>query len=163
MDGSLKVPTSAIEGVWLKPLKQIEDQRGAVLHMLRCDAPFFPRFGEVYFSVVLPQMVKAWKRHKSMTQHFAVPVGEIKLVLFDDRPLSSSHGQIEKHILGRPDHYCLLRIPPLIWYGFQGLSSGPALLANCTDLPHDPHEVETLPVSTPYIHFEWEQDHGSAQ
>jgi dTDP-4-dehydrorhamnose 3,5-epimerase len=156
----LKINAPAIAGVLLNPLKQIEDERGAVLHMLRCDAPFFTRFGEVYFSVVLPQMVKAWKRHKSMTQHFAVPVGKIKLVLFDDRPLSSSHGQIEKHILGRPDHYYLLRLPPLVWYGFQGLGPEPALLANCADLPHDPNEVETLPDSTPYVPFKWEEDHG---
>ncbi|MDP3183098.1 MAG: hypothetical protein Q8M54_09830 [Desulfobaccales bacterium] len=160
MDGSLTVGTSAIEGVWLEPLKQIEDERGAVLHMLRSDAPYFTRFGEVYFSVVLPQAVKAWKRHHRMTQHFAVPVGKIKVVVFDDRPGSASHGLMEKFILGRPDHYYLLRLPPLVWYGFQGLGPEPALLANCADLPHDPNEVETLPDPTPYVPFKWEEDHG---
>jgi dTDP-4-dehydrorhamnose 3,5-epimerase len=90
-----------------------------------------------------------------MTQHFAVPVGKIKLVIYDDREVSRSRGRIEAHILGRPDQYYLIRIPPLLWYGFQGVSPEPALLANCPDLPHDPQEVKGRPVSDPSIPYRW--------
>lgn len=152
---------SEIAGVVLQPLRQIEDDRGAVLHMLRCDSPFFTRFGEVYFSLILPKVIKAWKRHKVMTQHLAVPVGRIKLVLYDERPFSTSHGRIEEHILGRPDHYNLIRIPPLVWYGFLGLGHSPSLLANCTDLPHDQEEVEVLPVFTTLVPYKWDEDANS--
>ena len=146
---------SKITGVVVIPLKQIEDERGVVLHMLRSDSPLFSTFGEVYFSVVNPGIVKAWKRHRAMTQHFAVPVGLIRLVLFDDRADSPSKGQIEEIILGRPDRYCLVCIPPMIWYGFKGLSDIPALLTNCSDMPHDPNESEQLPVSNKYISYNW--------
>ena len=47
-----------IDGVVITPLKQIRDERGAVLHMLRTDAPHFAGFGEVYFSVVNPGVIK---------------------------------------------------------------------------------------------------------
>jgi len=43
-----------IDDVLITDLRQIGDERGAVLHMLRCDAPEFVRFGECYFSEVLP-------------------------------------------------------------------------------------------------------------
>ena len=146
---------SKITGVVVIPLKQIEDERGAVLHMLRSDSPLSPRFGEIYFSIVNPGVVKAWKRHRAMTQHFAVPVGLIRLVLFDDRTDSQSKGEIEEIILGRTDRYYLACIPPMIWYGFKGISEMPALLANCSDIPHDPNEAEQLPVSNNYISYNW--------
>jgi dTDP-4-dehydrorhamnose 3,5-epimerase len=144
-----------IDGVVITTLRQIDDERGAVLHILRCDSPIFTHIGEVYCSLVYAGKIKAWKRHNFMTQHFAVPMGKINLVLYDDRPLSSSHGQIEDYIIGRPDHYFLIRIPPLIWYGFQGLGIAPALIVNCANLRHDPGEVRNLPVDTNYIPYNW--------
>jgi len=146
---------SKIDGVVAFPLKQIEDDRGAVLHMLRSDSAIFSKFGEIYFSIVNPGVVKAWKRHREMTQRFAVPVGRIQLVLFDDRANSPSRGQVEEIILGRPDQYYLICIPHMLWYGFQGISEMPALLANCSDIPHDPNESEQLPVSNNYISYNW--------
>ena len=152
--------TSGIAGVVIQSLKQIVDERGAVLHMLRGDSPLFTQFGEIYFSLVLPGVVKAWKRHRRMTQHFAVPVGQIRLVLYDDRPNAGSRGRLEEHTLGRPDYYALVRIPPLVWYGFQGVGASPSLVANCTDLVHDPEEVEVLPLSSPIFPYTWKEPHG---
>jgi dTDP-4-dehydrorhamnose 3,5-epimerase len=149
---------SEISGVLIQPLKQIVDPRGAVLHMLRNDSPLFQRFGEIYFSLVLPGAVKAWKRHRVMTQHFAVPMGKIRLVFYDAREGSPSQSRLEEHILGRPDHYCLVRIPPLLWYGFQGLGTTPALVANLTDYVHDPHETESLSLEAGDIPYRWKVD-----
>jgi len=148
---------SKIDGVIVLPLKQIKDERGAVLHMIRSDSPLFSRFGEIYFSIVNPGIVKAWKRHRALTQHFAVPVGRLRLVFFDERVDSPSKGRVEEIILGRPDRYYLVCIPPMLWYGFQGISKMPALLANCSDLPHDPNESEQLPISNNYISYNWGQ------
>ena len=131
-----------IEGVTLTELRQIGDERGAVLHMLRCDSPEFTRFGECYFSEVLPGAVKAWKRHRAQTQNLAVPVGRIRLAIYDDREGSSTQRHMQVLDLGRPDTYLRVRIPPGLWYGFACIGETPALLANCADLPHDPGESE---------------------
>ena len=144
-----------VDGVVVKPLKQIVDERGRVMHMLRVDSPLFTRFGEIYFSVVNPDVVKAWKRHQKMTQHFAVPVGKIKLVLYDTRVTSSTYDKIEILESGE-DNYCLIKIPPLIWYGFKGISSKPSLIANCSDMPHDPKEVERVDEFNDLIPYNWE-------
>lgn len=131
-----------ITGVTRLPLRVIEDSRGAVLHMLRENSPVFRRFGEVYFSEINPGAIKAWKRHRRMTQNLAVPVGLVKFVLYDDRSNSETRGRTAVHVVGRPDAYVLLVVPPRVWYGFQGLGSAPSIVANCTDLPHDPEEAE---------------------
>ena len=67
-----------IHGVIVTPLKQIFDERGKVMHMLREDSPVFTRFGEIYFSCVHPGAVKAWHLHKRMTLNYAVISGERK-------------------------------------------------------------------------------------
>lgn len=147
--------STQIDGVIATELRQINDERGAVLHMLRCDAPEFVRFGECYFSEVLPGAIKAWKYHSTQTQHLAVPVGRIRLVIYDDRESSPTRGNLQVLELGRPDAYLRLRIPPGLWYGFSCVSTIPALLANCTDLPHDPAEGDLRPVSHPTIPYQW--------
>lgn len=147
--------STAIEGVMVQPLRQILDDRGAVLHMLRRDSPLFKGFGEIYFSQTNPGVIKAWKRHRLMRQNFAVPVGLLLLVVHDDRPESTTCGQTLEIILGRPDDYQLVHLPPMVWYGFQGIASTPTLLANCANLPHDPTESETRPFDHPQMPILW--------
>ncbi|MBM3852406.1 MAG: dTDP-4-dehydrorhamnose 3,5-epimerase, partial [Verrucomicrobia bacterium] len=116
----------AIAGVLITPLRVIQDQRGAVLHHMRCDAPDFTRFGEFYFSEIQPGALKAWKRHRRQTQNLAVPVGRVRLVIFDDRPDSPTRGAVAVFELGRPDAYARVRIPPGLWYGFAAIGTSPA-------------------------------------
>lgn len=142
-----------IEDVLIEPLKTFSDKKGKVLHMLRSDAPFFEGFGEVYFSTVNPGFVKGWKKHFRITQHFAVPVGNIKLVLYDDRKSSSSVGQIQEIFMGT-ENYKLVRIPPLIWYSFKAIGDSFALIANCIDSPYDAAESVTL-VLDDNIPYKW--------
>ena len=65
-----------IEGVTVHPLRQIPDERGKVMHMLRADDPHFEAFGEIYFSVVELGAIKAWHLHERMTINYAVPLRE---------------------------------------------------------------------------------------
>jgi dTDP-4-dehydrorhamnose 3,5-epimerase len=144
-----------IDGVILSELCQIHDERGAVLHMLRSDAKEFTKFGECYFSEIMPGAIKAWKRHHLQTQNFAVPVGRIRLVIYDNRTKSNSYGKLSIIDLGRPDDYFRVQIPPGLWYGFQCLNHTPALLTNCADMLHDPTESEVLPLDSEEIPYRW--------
>ena len=144
-----------IEGVIIQQLKQIADKRGSVLHMIKNDSSLFKKFGEVYFSEVHSGLVKAWKRHKKQSQNLAIPLGKILLVVYDDRPNSNTHGEITEYRLGRPDNYKLIHIPPMLWYGFQGIGDQTSMIANYTDLPHDPEEMESLSADTSQIPYQW--------
>ena len=144
-----------IDGVSLVKLKVIEDQRGAVLHMLRSDSQLFDEFGEIYFSQINPGIVKAWKRHQSMTQKITVPMGLVKFVVYDDRLESPTRGNVVEYTLGRPDSYNLLIIPPRLWYGFKGISREPSLVANCPNIPHDPGESENVSLENFQLKYTW--------
>ena len=143
-----------IEQVIITPLKQIIDDKGKILHMLRADSVLFNKFGEIYFSLVNPGVVKAWKKHKLSTQLFAVPVGEILLVLYDNRENSKTKEEIQIINIGE-SNYKLVRITPMVWYDFKGISKNAALIANCTDIPHDPLELERSDVNNENILYVW--------
>jgi dTDP-4-dehydrorhamnose 3,5-epimerase len=143
-----------IDGIFIKPLKQIPDERGKIMHMLRADDPHFEKFGEIYFSVVNPGIVKGWHIHKEMTLNYAVVSGTIKLALYDPRPSSPTRGEVQEILMGE-ENYVLVRIPPGTYNGFKGLGDRPAIVANCATLPHDPEEIGRLDPFENEIPYDW--------
>ena len=147
--------SNEIDGVLVRPLRQIADNRGAILHMMRNDSELYEKFGEVYFSEILPGVIKAWKMQTGKTQNLAVPINKIRLVIYDSRPNSITHGKIKEYKIGRPDDYNLIHIPPMLWYGFQSIGSQPALVANCTNYPYNPADSKSLPYDSAQIPYQW--------
>ena len=107
-----------INDIIISPLKILSDNRGKVMHMMRNDSKVFKSFGEVYFSTIYKDSIKAWHLHKENTLNYACVKGKVKLVLFDDRKESSTNGEYQEIIL-TPQNYFLITIPPNIWNGFQ--------------------------------------------
>lgn len=122
--------------------------------MLRRDWDVFEGFGEIYFSCVFPGKIKAWHIHKRMTLNYAVPLGEIRFVLYDDRPDSPTRGEVQEMVLG-PDNYRLVTVPPMIWNGFKGLGSETSIVANCATIPHDPDEIVRRDPMDSTIPYDW--------
>ncbi len=143
-----------INGVIKTPLKQFKDNRGKVMHMIRATDPHFKQFGEVYFSWINPGAVKAWNKHTLATLNYAVPVGSIELILYDDQKESPTYKKLERYILTSEDYY-LLTIPPNVFYGFRALHNEAAMIVNCSTLPHDPKESIRLPINTSKIPYKW--------
>ena len=143
-----------INGIKITPLNKIIDHRGAVLHMMKNSSPVFTKFGEVYFSTIFKNSIKAWKKHLLMTQNLTVPYGCVKFVCYDERLHSETFGKINEFIINR-ENYCLLTIPPLVWYGFVGIGEGESLIANCADLTHDPLESVRLDENDDKIPYSW--------
>lgn len=148
-----------IDGVVVHPLRQIPDERGKVLPMLRRDDPYFEAFGEIYFSVVYPGAIKGWHLHQRMTLNYAVVSGMIKLVVYDPRPDSPTRGEVAEIFTGE-DNYALVTIPPGLWNGFKGIGTRPAIVANCATIPHDPAEIVRVSPFTDEIPYDWSIRHG---
>ena len=143
-----------ISGIKITPKKQIFDERGKIMHMLRSDEKIFKKFGEIYFSSTSPGAVKAWHKHKKMTLNYVVVSGKIKLVLFDDRKNSKTYGRIQEIYLST-ENYFLVTVPPMIWNGFKAIDNKSAIVANCSDIPHDPKEIVRIPFNSEIIPYDW--------
>ncbi len=148
-----------IHDVRVTQLRRIPDERGAVFHMLREDDPVFERFGEIYFSLVYPGVIKGWHLHKRMTLNYAVPLGMVKLVCYDERDGSPTRGAVQELHVGELN-YSLVTIPPGVWNGFKGVGSGPALVANCATAAHDPEEIQRRDPFSAEIPYDWALRHG---
>lgn len=149
-----KTRVSPIEGVVVKPLEQIPDERGKIMHMLRRDDPLFEKFGEIYFSIGYPNVIKGWHIHTRMTLNYAVVIGMIKLVLFDRRDNSTTKGELMELFIGE-DNYCLVKVPPGIANGYKTIGTKPAIVANCATEPHDPLEIIRIDPFSREISYDW--------
>lgn len=139
-----------IEGVVLTPLRIIDTPGGDVMHAMKQSDSSFSGFGEAYFSQIEHGAIKAWKRHREMILNLVVPVGEVRFVLYDDRENQS----VFQELLLSPSHYCRLTVPPMVWVGFQGLSSEGSIVLNVANLEHDPLEVDRQEIDQ--IDYNWE-------
>jgi dTDP-4-dehydrorhamnose 3,5-epimerase len=149
---------SKIQDVKIRQLTKIPDERGTIIHMLRCDDRHFERFGEIYFSTVYPGVVKAWHLHKKMTLNYAVIKGMIKLVVYDGRRGSPTEGNLQEIFIG-DSNYQLVTIPPGVWNGFKCIGTEYAIVANCATSPHDPNEITRLDPGTESIPYDWDIEH----
>jgi|TARA_B110000114_G_C14797426_1_gene279358 dTDP-4-dehydrorhamnose 3,5-epimerase len=143
-----------ISGVKISPRKQIIDERGKIMHMLRNDDEIFKKFGEIYFSCSFPGTIKAWHIHKKMTLNYSVICGKIKLVLYDDRKDSKTKGEVQEIYLST-ENYSIITVPPLIWNGFKAVGNETCIVANCSDIPHEKNEIKRKPFDDANIPYNW--------
>ncbi len=143
-----------IDGVKVIPLERIPDERGTIYHMLRKDDPHFIQFGEIYFSSIHPEVVKGWHKHQPATLNYACIVGNIKLVIYDDRKDSKTRGEVDEFFIGE-DNYCLVQIPPRVWNGFKTVGNRTAIVANCCTHVHGDFQSERLDPYNNDIPYDW--------
>jgi dTDP-4-dehydrorhamnose 3,5-epimerase len=150
-----------IDGVKIKKLKVIPDERGWLMEMLRCDDEFFHKFGQVYLTVAYPDVVKGWHYHKKHTDHFVCVKGMLKIVLYDDREGSPTRGEVNEFFMGEHNPI-LLAIPPYVLHGMKGIGTEPAYLVN-TPTEHyvyeDPDEFR-VPPHSPEVPYDWSRKDG---
>jgi dTDP-4-dehydrorhamnose 3,5-epimerase len=147
-------PRVLIPGVEIRSLKVIADERGPLLRMLRADDPNFQKFGEIYFSVLNPGVVKGWRRHRSKVSNLAVPIGDVIVAIYDDRDGSPARGLAMDIRTGESD-YCLITIPPGVWSGSMNVGTARAVIANCATEPYDAAEADLRPTHDPEIPYRW--------
>lgn len=143
-----------IEGVNVVPLRQIVDERGKIMHMLKATDPHFAQFGEIYFSCAWPGVVKGWHVHSRMTVNNAVIAGHAKLVMYDGRPGSSTEGEVIELFIGE-NNYCLVQIPPGIANGYKAYGDKLVIMANCATEAHDPTEISYIDPKSSDIPYDW--------
>jgi dTDP-4-dehydrorhamnose 3,5-epimerase len=125
-----------IEGVKVKQLKPLYDERGHLMEILRRDDDIFNGFGQVYITTAKPEVVKAWHYHKLQTDHFCCVLGKIRLALYDAREDSPTYREIMEWELSLEDPK-LVKIPPLVYHGFKCISDEEAIVINIPTYPYN--------------------------
>jgi len=111
-----------IDGVVIKNLKVIPDERGWLMEILRCDDEIFTKFGQVYMSTAYPGVVKGWHYHKKQTDNFTCVHGMMKVVLYDSRKESQTFKTLMELFVGEKNPI-LISVPPEVYHGFKGIGT----------------------------------------
>jgi dTDP-4-dehydrorhamnose 3,5-epimerase len=150
-----------IEGVMIKKLKVIPDERGRLMEILRVDDEAFKGFGQVYLTAAYPGVVKGWHYHKKQFDSMAVVKGMMKIVLYDGRQDSPTYREVNEFFAG-VHNPILLHIPPYVFHGFKCISSEEALVINTPTEPYnygEPDEFRVNPHDND-IPYEWGRKDG---
>lgn len=150
-----------IEGVRLKKLKVIPDERGRLVEIMRADDEFFSKFGQLYVTTAYPGVVKAWHYHKKQTDNFCVIKGMMKIVVYDEREGSPTKGEVNEFFIGEHNP-CLLQIPTGLWHGFKCISDTEAICINCPTEVYsyqEPDEYRADPHKS-HIPYDWSRKDG---
>jgi len=150
-----------IEGVKVKKLKVIPDERGRLMEMLRCDDDLFTKFGQVYLSTTYPGVVKGWHYHKLQADNIVCVKGMLKLVLYDGRESSSTKGEVSEFFLGEHNPL-LVQVPKGVYHGWKCISENEAFVINCPTESYnysqpDEHRLDPHSSDIPY---RWERKDG---
>src|SRR5512133_3233174 len=116
-----------IDGVMVKRLTVIADERGRLMEILRADDEMFSGFGQVYMTTAYPGVVKGWHYHKRQSDNMAVVRGMMKIVLYDSREGSKTAGEVDEFFAG-VHNPILLHIPPFVFHGFKCISPEEAIV-----------------------------------
>ncbi|HEX6208705.1 MAG TPA: dTDP-4-dehydrorhamnose 3,5-epimerase family protein [Actinomycetota bacterium] len=146
-----------IEGVWVKDLRFIPDERGRLIEILRSDDEGFRKFGQVYMTTTYPGVVKAWHLHKVQDDNFCCLKGMVKLVMYDARDASPTKGTINELFIGDHDPK-LVRVPPGVYHGWKGVSEEEAIVLNVPTEPynHEAPDEYRAAWNTPDIPYSWD-------
>ena len=145
-----------IQGVKIKNLKVIKDQRGWLMEILRCDDEIFEKFGQVYITTAYPGVVKAWHFHKKQTDNFTCVYGKMRVVLYDAREDSPTKGEIMEFILDE-NNRILISVPPEVYHGFKAEGNETAYFLSIPNLPYNYKEPDEhrLPPDSKEIPYKW--------
>ena len=151
-----------INGVKVKNLRVIPDERGRLMELLRSDdREFFSGFGQVYLTTAYPGAIKAWHYHKKQTDNLVCIQGMMKIVLYDPREDSPTKGMVNEFFAGIHNPI-LIKVPPFVMHGFKCVSEHEALVVNIPTevyVYNNPDEYR-VPPSSPDIPYDWARKDG---
>ncbi|MFH1403051.1 MAG: dTDP-4-dehydrorhamnose 3,5-epimerase family protein [Candidatus Altiarchaeota archaeon] len=145
-----------IEGVLVKKLKPIHDDRGWLMEIMRRDDDIYDEFGQVYMTTAYPGVIKAWHSHRNQDDHFCVLKGMAWVALYDDREDSPTHGEVMEFNMGE-DNPLLVKIPRGVHHGFTPSRDEIAYVLNVPTNTYnykEPDEIR-VPHDAEHIPYEW--------
>jgi dTDP-4-dehydrorhamnose 3,5-epimerase len=150
-----------INGVKIKKLRVIPDERGRVMEILRRDDQLFVEFGQVYMTTTFPGVVKAWHKHEKQADNIVCVSGMIKMALHDGRTGSPTRGETNEFYLGIHNPI-LVQVPAGVYHGWMAVSQEEAVIINVPTKPYDrehPDEQRLDPHDND-IPYDWRRKDG---
>jgi dTDP-4-dehydrorhamnose 3,5-epimerase len=150
-----------IEGVKVRRLPPMADERGVLTEILRSDDPEYERFGQLYVTTTYPGVVKGWHYHVEQTDMICCVSGELKVALYDAREGSGTRGVVNEVFCGDSNRL-LVKVPKGVHHGWKCVGEHTAIVLNAPDRAYNydaPDEHRTDPHDND-IPYDWGRRDG---
>jgi dTDP-4-dehydrorhamnose 3,5-epimerase len=147
-----------IDGVLLRRLSPHADHRGSLSPFLDARDPFWIEPVVYAYEIMIRSgRIKGWGMHERQTDRYFSSDGKIRVVLYDGRSDSESHGRIAQFFFTETTPG-LLAIPPGVWHADQNWGDTDARLVNFPTRPYDPADPDKYRIDphADVIPFDWE-------
>jgi dTDP-4-dehydrorhamnose 3,5-epimerase len=143
-----------IDGVKIKKLKVIPDERGRLMEILRVSETH-AQPQQIYLTTAYENVVKDkenFHMHKKQADFFCCVQGRIKLVLVDTRDGSKTKKEINEFEIG-DGNLCLVTIPNGVLHAFKSLK-GEAVIINCIDHEYNRASPDEFRIKN--VYYDWD-------
>jgi len=143
-----------IEGIRVQRLLTRADSRGHLTVLLSDLEEKVAPPPHVYWVTAEAGSIRAWFYHKRQIDRLAYTNGDLRVVLYDLRPGSPTHGQLNIVDVGSANKV-LLTIPPFLIHGVQNRGKQAATFVNMPTRAYDPAQPDKsrLPFDHPGIPY----------
>jgi dTDP-4-dehydrorhamnose 3,5-epimerase len=147
-----------IDGVKIRKLKVIADERGRLMEIFRVsEAGIKP--AQVYMTTALEGVVKdkdKFHMHKNQNDNMCCIKGMMKLVMIDTRKKSKTNGEINEFEIGE-GNFCLVTIPKGVLHAFKSLK-GESIIINCIDHEYNRQNPDEFRIDN--IYYDWDKENS---
>jgi dTDP-4-dehydrorhamnose 3,5-epimerase len=159
-DGTPLAPL--IDGVEIRHAVTQTDERGSICEILD------PAWGfstdpivYVYELTIRPGKIKGWHVHHKHDDRIFISRGELKVVLYDDRADSPTHGMVNE-IHRSEYHRSIMVIPAFVFHAHQNIGDRDVALISMPTRAynHGDPDVYRLPLDTDQIPYRFENPSG---
>ena len=149
-------------GVVLRDIQTHVDDRGIVFEL------FDTRWGAhpdpmvfSYCFTIRPGKIKGWGVHREHDDRYAMLFGEMKVVLYDDRPNSPTCGLVSEVMLTEHRRQ-LFTIPAGVWHANQNIGAKDTVTVNFPTIQYDHSNPDKyrLPLDTDQIPYRFADSSG---
>jgi dTDP-4-dehydrorhamnose 3,5-epimerase len=152
-------PADLIDGVVVRPVKLLADDRGYFLEVLRGGQGLVAGYpsGSTQVSAAYnyPGAIKAFHYHRRQTDCFTPVMGLLQIALVDLRKGSTTFG-LRNTIYAGALRPAQILIPPGVGHGYKVVGGEPAMLVYATDRFYDPSDEGRIPYDDPGINYDWD-------
>ena len=158
-----QVVKGGLEGVVTREVLHVPRDHGIITETFRPEwDPTGLPIVHVYQARLFPGAIGAWSCHMKSVDRLFVNQGHLKVVLYDGREESPTHGMLKEYHVGdaRPTFIVL---PTGIWHGLQNLGANDALVLNFPTMAYDYADPDhwRLPMDSDQIPYHWGATEGA--
>lgn len=150
------------EGMTFREVPTHVDDRGSVFEMFDARWNWHPE--PVVFSycyTLRPGMIKGWGIHRKHEDRYFLLLGEMEMVLYDEREGVSTSGLVSKIYLSEFQRK-IINIPAGVWHAVRNVGQKDVVVVNFPTIPYDHENPDKyrLPLDTDRIPYKFDNPRG---